>query len=321
MGILNALGVDNGFTDWWSGNRNTIAQFGTGLAAGRNPGQGVALGLQAAQQGRVADDAYATAQKEEASRQAQLNQTIQFLQNKMPDLADALSAGAPMGEVWGEAMRRMQPQGPQSPIKASPGDVFLDPKTYQPISSIPAAAPKPTSAMQEYEFAKSQGYQGTFQQYETDMKRAGATNIDLNANQSAAAAYADRMAAANAVLSDPRIEAAQTDLVQQGMGSIPIAGNYMTSEERKMADQAQRDFINAVLRRESGAVISPSEFENARQQYFPQPGDEKTPGVIEQKRRNRELAIAGVARAAGSNYQPPPQIGGVVDYTTYFGGQ
>ena len=51
-------------------------------------------------------------------------------------------------------------------------------------------------------------------------------------------------------------------------------------------DQAQRDFINAVLRRDSGAAINDREFANARQQNSVQPGDSQE--VIAQKRANRE---------------------------------
>ena len=64
------------------------------------------------------------------------------------------------------------------------------------------------------------------------------------------------------------------------------------SDEYKQIEQAQRDFINATLRRESGATIQPSEFENAQLQYFPQPGD--TPEVVKQKQRNREMQFAKI---------------------------
>ena len=63
---------------------------------------------------------------------------------------------------------------------------------------------------------------------------------------------------------------------------------YLFKSDRfKQIEQAQRDFINAALRRESGAAIAESEFENARLQYFPQPGD--TPEVVKQKQKNREM--------------------------------
>ena len=53
------------------------------------------------------------------------------------------------------------------------------------------------------------------------------------------------------------------------------------NHEQQQIEQAQRNFINAVLRRESGAVISPEEFDNARKRVLPQPGDE--PASIAQK--------------------------------------
>lgn len=85
-------------------------------------------------------------------------------------------------------------------------------------------------------------------------------------------------------------------------GAEPIPGANMAvnaaagPNEQKVA-QAQRNFINAVLRQESGAAINQSEFNNARIQYFPQPGDK--PEVIAQKKANRELAIQGFGTIAG----------------------
>jgi hypothetical protein len=238
-----------------------------------------------------------------------------FTKAGKPEIAQAISDGiTDPGQAYWEHIT------PKAPIKASEGDVFLDPNTLQPVGGVPTAT-KPTSAMQEYEFAKSQGYTGTFQQYETDMKKAGATQIDFNANQGNAAAYADRMAAADAIISDPKMEAAMMDLTKQGLNQTPFGiGNFLVGPEFQQAEQAKRDFINAILRRESGATIRDEEFQSANLQYFPQPGD--TPEVLRQKAENRRIAIEGVQRAAGPNYQSPTLTPpGVVDYTTYFGGQ
>lgn len=73
--------------------------------------------------------------------------------------------------------------------------------------------------------------------------------------------------------------------------------NWLKWTEQQQYEQAQRDFINAKLRQESGAVISPSEFDNARKQYFPQPWD--TNETILQKQKNRELVILEMFRNAG----------------------
>lgn len=69
------------------------------------------------------------------------------------------------------------------------------------------------------------------------------------------------------------------------------------SEKIKSYEQAQRNFINAVLRKESGASISPTEFDSAMKQYFPQDGD--SPDLIAQKMENRLLAIEAMKIGSG----------------------
>lgn len=78
-------------------------------------------------------------------------------------------------------------------------------------------------------------------------------------------------------------------------GLIKAGVNALAGEvapEAQQVAQAQRDFLNAVLRKESGAAIGKDEFTSGAKQYFPQPGD--GPEVIAQKQRNRALAIEGI---------------------------
>lgn len=117
----------------------------------------------------------------------------------------------------------------------------------------------------------------------------------LTEGQGKAADYLGKASSANAVLSS--LEGQGTDFYNNLISNIPLAGNYLISEEYQQYIQAKRSFINAILRQESGAVIGVDEFANAEQQYFPQPGD--SPAVIEQKRRNREVAIKGLEVSAG----------------------
>ena len=84
--------------------------------------------------------------------------------------------------------------------------------------------------------------------------------------------------------------------------SIPLVGNQMITSPARQFMQAERNFINAVLRRESGATISPAEFENARKQYIPQPGDDQK--TLEMKKRNREVQLHGLVKQAGRSYIP-----------------
>jgi len=108
--------------------------------------------------------------------------------------------------------------------------------------------------------------------------------------------YLIRTQKANEILND--LEVQGTRFGQQNLDKLPLGtGNYLRDSDFQRFDQARRDFINAILRRESGAVISDSEFENGNQQYFPVPGDEDA--VIEQKRANRESAIEGLRVGSG----------------------
>jgi len=119
--------------------------------------------------------------------------------------------------------------------------------------------------------------------------------------QSQAAGFADRMQNALPIITDT--SPAAMSRWQQLLGKIPLAGNSFVSSEFQQHIQAERDFINAVLRKESGAAISESEFVNARQQYIPQPGDGAA--VLAQKAKNRETVLANLTRDAGPAYKPP----------------
>ena len=123
----------------------------------------------------------------------------------------------------------------------------------------------------------------------------------LNESQSNAATFADRMSQSNAILND--LDKNGTNPWSRLKEKVP-GGNYLQSKEYQQYEQAKRDFINAQLRKESGATIQPSEFESADRQYFPQPGDDEK--VIQQKRALRETAINGMRRAGGPSSQNQP---------------
>lgn len=76
-----------------------------------------------------------------------------------------------------------------------------------------------------------------------------------------------------------------------------LENTWFNDADRQKADAAQRDFIAATLRYESGAAVPPSEFSNQYKTFFPMPGD--GPEVIDQKRQQRERAIEGLKVSAG----------------------
>ncbi len=69
------------------------------------------------------------------------------------------------------------------------------------------------------------------------------------------------------------------------------------SGEQQQVDQARRNFISAVLRKESGAAIGANEYANEERKYFPQIGD--TDETIAQKQEARKLAIKALEAQAG----------------------
>ena len=132
------------------------------------------------------------------------------------------------------------------------------------------------------------------------LKEAEAGMKPASQGQETTALYASRIKQANE----------QFDQMADYINSLSVVGtaankaapNFLKSGPWQSYEQSQRNFLNAVLRRESGAVISPSEFAEGRLQYFPQPGDK--PKVIAQKRANRDLVMKNFIKAAGRAYEP-----------------
>lgn|SRR3990167_7396022 len=73
--------------------------------------------------------------------------------------------------------------------------------------------------------------------------------------------------------------------------------NFLKSEKDQQAEQSMRNFVSAVLRKESGAAIPPAELATETIKYFPMRGDK--PAVIAQKERTRAQAIRNLAAGSG----------------------
>ena len=116
----------------------------------------------------------------------------------------------------------------------------------------------------------------------------------MTESQANANLFATRMETADKTLA--KLDTQGTDFFASLASKAP-GGNYLLTPEYQMFMQAKLDFLNAVLRKESGAVIGAEELAKGDQQYFPQPGD--SPEVIAQKAENRKTAIKGVREASG----------------------
>ena len=127
----------------------------------------------------------------------------------------------------------------------------------------------------------------------------------LPASQYAAGTYARRLEQSEQVFD--QLEKSGFDPTASAGRLAQVFPGELKSKARQAQEQAQQNFVNAVLRRESGAAIAESEFENARRQYFPQPGDDSQ--VVAQKKANRLQALAGLQAEAGRALEKIPLIG------------
>lgn len=76
---------------------------------------------------------------------------------------------------------------------------------------------------------------------------------------------------------------------QMSLASSPLTSGSVSPEVRQY-NQAAKNFLTATLRRESGATIAPSEFNEAFQIYIPFPGDDQA--TLQAKKQARETTIA-----------------------------
>lgn len=202
---------------------------------------------------------------------------------KLIDARDRLPQGDPSRKMFDQAISKVSTHAPPIQVQNFP-------------APMPALKPDGTVGLIQF------GNKGT--PMDTGFKPAP-VDKPLSEAQANANIYAKRGNEAHKILSDLEGQYSRGAVTAKvGAESIPVlgglagvVGNAMLSKEGQMAEQAQRDFVNAVLRKESGAAISQSEFNNAKRQYFPQPGD--SPEVVEQKRVNRITELEGLREAVG----------------------
>lgn len=125
--------------------------------------------------------------------------------------------------------------------------------------------------------------------------------------QSITATYANRLEDAEETLSGLADYAKTVNpLLFLAQKNAPDYLNALKNPKFRQLEQAMSNYINATLRRESGAVINPDEFAKGFKQYFTVPGDDDK--TIAQKKRNREIVTRGFVKGAGAAYSPNPKI-------------
>ncbi len=148
-----------------------------------------------------------------------------------------------------------------------------------------------------------------YQQAQLDLERkklamSSGKEKEAKPNQYQAATFGRRLEAAEDVFQN--LSAEGYDRTSKSQGLLSALPGFAQPGKLKQQEQAERNFINAQLRRESGSAISTAEFESAEKQYFPRVGD--TPEVLAQKEQNRAIARQGLMKEAGPAWNEVGQI-------------
>lgn len=77
-----------------------------------------------------------------------------------------------------------------------------------------------------------------------------------------------------------------------GSATEKAGGNFIKSKEYQLAEQAGLEFLQAVLRKDTGAAITPAEQTEYGRVYLPQPGDSQE--LLAQKKASRSRALAAI---------------------------
>ncbi len=153
--------------------------------------------------------------------------------------------------------------------------------TYKTLYSAPSGGTDLPSIAQEYEYAKQNGYNGSFMDYQNETGSSSSGTADMSATESRNLGFYNRAQAAEADI--------QKSLPNVGNLVQGVLPNFAQGKDYQQYEQAARTWIAAILRQESGAAIPPDEMKSYMRTYFPQVGDRED--TIRQKEKARAEAI------------------------------
>lgn len=154
---------------------------------------------------------------------------------------------------------------------------------------------KPLSRIEYAQAKKGNGFSVTTADG-TTVQMGGAQNAPkLNETESKSLIYYDRANAAEETLNQH--EKQLTSLSQKAGAGIPLVGNYLVSDEFQQAQQAGREFLASILRKDTGAAITQQEFDLYGPMFLPMPGD--SAAVLAQKKESRRIAIDAIQKTLG----------------------
>lgn len=188
------------------------------------------------------------------------------------------------------------------------------------VETVAEGAPKEKASpadIQGYNLAKDQGYKGSFLDYQTALKKAGATSINMpSEGERKAATLASRLNFSvgqmnEAIGLDPKAAMPNTAAeIARFVSRTEFLPNKLNTEQRQIVEAAQEDILDAALTLGTGAAYSREQLAGYKKSYFPQLGDGPDQVKSKQARLNNLLKSAEVAsgRAAVQITAPIPKL-------------
>lgn len=179
------------------------------------------------------------------------------------------------------------------------------------VSKEPKALP---SSIQEYQYAVGQGFKGTFAEYQEQMKKAGATNINMPSEGERKAGFlANRIQFGLQQMGDvisknpPSASPEALPTLVKFLTQSDFLSNKLTSSARQQIEAAQLDILDSALTLGTGAAYTREQLEGYRKSYFPQLGDSPETIAGKQARLQNllESSYVSAGRAAPSRTERP----------------
>ena len=202
-----------------------------------------------------------------------------------------------------EALKGAMGQSDMSPLQRTLIEQYPDlavPEIAKGIFDKPKAVEQPND-VREYEYAKGQGYKGTFQDWTTQLKKAGASNVNVN---NLPAEVGARLGLAGGFLE--RYDTIHKDL--EGLntltGRAQLIFNTGKGAEVKRHIESGAE---ALIRQLTGAGKSQEEAQSYASRYLPGALDTAfdLKSKLEGLKYDLEHTASGIYKAKGGTYTSP----------------
>lgn len=242
-----------------------------------------------------------------------------IITNLTPQTQTTEMAGPYTGNVPMPTMQTTIPPNYEAALREIRTNPYGAGKEYLPsvLKNIIPEPVKPTTEMQNYEFAKSNGFKGSFNDFKNQItpyqqaqlqldrerfefdKANKAGGKDLTEAQGKASAFQSQMVSASNAINT--LEAKGFDPTSfRSQTAVRLAGgvaNPVIPANAQQYKQAQDQWSEAYLRFKTGAAATEQEVQRNNRTFFPVFGDK--PEQIAQKAAAREQAEKDIGIAAG----------------------